>query len=60
MTSIYKLTNSFKETRIEMLLHVLRNNLVIASQLFCNLFSLLDGIINVANHIECTFRKIYR
>jgi hypothetical protein len=59
MTSIYKLTNSFKEnTRIEMLLHVLRNNLVTASQLFRNLFSLLDRIINVPNHIECTFREI--
>jgi len=34
------------------------SSLTIASQLFRNLFSLFDSIVNTSNHVECTFRKV--
>ena len=35
-----------------------QTTLVIASQLLRDLFSLLDSIIDVPNHVEGTFREI--
>jgi hypothetical protein len=58
MEQIIRIYCIYGDTIIKMLLHLL-TYLVIASQLFRNLFSLLDSIINISNHVECTFRKVY-
>jgi hypothetical protein len=55
MIRIYSI---YGDTAIKMLLHLLTNNLVIASQLFRNLFSLLNSVVDISNHVECTFGKI--